>query len=433
MNEEYALFALVNVFDVTPSFLLPIFINDGKFYFQEINDDKIVSFEEAEVNELFKCKLFIIKESMNYREGSRAVYAINSANERFFYGSIDMVDKTATLLKIGFNDHFFYSSLKQFHNISYNTSLTSSYLITSTPSQTELRSDLKYTTQYSVLATGMSLHMGKYINNLLNANEKTNIIEENDNTAWCFKLQNSDGISTVNSIFELLKWHERPMEHLPMVYKYYVKTSKDILKLSEQFYLLNTLLDVDDWRYGFEKFPCPLYDEVELSTLLWEKFYNYALDSYKSKVLMQLNAWGMPVFNTNNSEFLAHGLDTMDWINHCLEESNDERTLLTIVIKKISSDIRAFVVREHLNNDYRTLSHVQCQCSKIPYNSHNVIMLLVSIIKLYQENLNIIFISSCDELGDEFSEKLSNLQNKYSDKCKIWSMPGRVFVNPEDS
>lgn len=437
MNAEYTLFALVNVFDITPAFLLPVFINDGKFYFQEIENDIIISFEEATVNEIFKCKLFQIKESINYKKGSRAVYAINSVNDLFFYGSVDMVDKTAMLFKLGHKDFSFRAALEQFHkiyDISHKNSV--SYLIASAPVNIAPRSRISQYSNSSIPCYSAKMAYRRpyvYARKYGSINTTaTKIIEEDDDIALCFYPQKTNGTATVKGIFELLKQLEAPVKQTGrMIYKY-VKTSKDILKLSEQAFLLDVLLHVDAWRYGFEQ-PHYLYSEVELSLLLWEKFYNHALKSYEEKVLMQLNAWGIPVCNASDSEFLAYEIDATDWINDYLEENDDVRTLLTVVVKEISPDIRAFVVREHSNNDYHTISHIWCQCRREPYNDDTVISLLSSIIELYQELINMIFISSCDELGDEFSDELINLQNKNRGKCKILSMPGRVYVNPEDS
>ena len=79
---QYKLCLLINVFGVKPTFLLPIFENDGQYYFQNICNDKIESFSLAELEPFVECEKYNVVEKNFYRAiDSCAFYAIETLCE----------------------------------------------------------------------------------------------------------------------------------------------------------------------------------------------------------------------------------------------------------------------------------------------------------------------------------------------------------------
>ena len=81
------LYLFLNVFDVTPTFLLPVFTDRTRFFFQEIENDAIKSFSEADMDYFSDCPQIRPISNDVYSVGESAIYAVQFPDGRFISGN----------------------------------------------------------------------------------------------------------------------------------------------------------------------------------------------------------------------------------------------------------------------------------------------------------------------------------------------------------
>ncbi len=86
MDMSLYLSALINVFNVVPAFLLPVFSNGVQFFFQVLDNDEISRFEEADLSQFTEKNVYQILDHRLYKPGSPAVYGIDLPNGKYTYG-----------------------------------------------------------------------------------------------------------------------------------------------------------------------------------------------------------------------------------------------------------------------------------------------------------------------------------------------------------
>lgn len=82
----YKLHFLINVFGVSPTFLLPIFKKENHYFFQVIENGEIVSFEKADLKQFKNCKRYYVK-SLTYmvHENYPPVFGIETYDCNDYY------------------------------------------------------------------------------------------------------------------------------------------------------------------------------------------------------------------------------------------------------------------------------------------------------------------------------------------------------------
>lgn len=91
MNMSLYLSALINVFDVVPAFLLPVFSNGVQFFFQGLDNNVISRFEEADLSQFIEKPVYQILDRHLYESGSPAIYGINLPNGDYIYGNSGII------------------------------------------------------------------------------------------------------------------------------------------------------------------------------------------------------------------------------------------------------------------------------------------------------------------------------------------------------
>lgn len=81
------LYLFLNVFDVTPTFLLPVFTDRTRFFFQEIENDAIKSFSEADLDYFSDCPQIKPISNDVYSVGESAIYAVQFPDGRLISGN----------------------------------------------------------------------------------------------------------------------------------------------------------------------------------------------------------------------------------------------------------------------------------------------------------------------------------------------------------
>ena len=114
MNNNLKLDHLINVFGVKPTFLLPVFTDGFKFYFQKIEHDIISSFSEADLVCFSECDQIEVGTSIEYTAeytvGSPAIYAVQLPDRNYmigtskdilslYYKNISILSKFSTFLE----------------------------------------------------------------------------------------------------------------------------------------------------------------------------------------------------------------------------------------------------------------------------------------------------------------------------------------------
>jgi hypothetical protein len=94
MVEKYFIHSFVNVFGVTPTFLLPIFKNQaGELKFQKLENDNIQSFVDAEIKNFSECLTYQNNLGQeDYTIGNPAIYAIDLPDGSFVYGKRENIE-----------------------------------------------------------------------------------------------------------------------------------------------------------------------------------------------------------------------------------------------------------------------------------------------------------------------------------------------------
>ena len=87
MNMSLYLSALINVFNVVPAFLLPVFSNGVQFFFQVLDNYTISRFEEADLSQFTEKTVYQIFDHHLYNLGSPAVYGIDLPGGKYTYGN----------------------------------------------------------------------------------------------------------------------------------------------------------------------------------------------------------------------------------------------------------------------------------------------------------------------------------------------------------
>lgn len=82
---QYELYGLINVFDVNPTFLLPIFKKGEEYYFQDIYKNKINSFSRADLTQFKNCKIYNINDRYVFKVQCPAFYGIEKPNSSDYY------------------------------------------------------------------------------------------------------------------------------------------------------------------------------------------------------------------------------------------------------------------------------------------------------------------------------------------------------------
>ena len=91
MSKLLYLSTLINVFNVVPTFLLPVFSDGSQFYFQVLKNDTIDCFEEADLSNFSACRSYDIVEQKTFMPKSSAIYAIDMPDGSFIYGDSDFI------------------------------------------------------------------------------------------------------------------------------------------------------------------------------------------------------------------------------------------------------------------------------------------------------------------------------------------------------
>lgn len=86
MTAFFNLNRLINVFGVKPTFLLPVFTDGEKPYFQEIKHNRISAFSEAILEEFSECEQIQVESSPAYAVSAPAVYAVQLPDGSYVMG-----------------------------------------------------------------------------------------------------------------------------------------------------------------------------------------------------------------------------------------------------------------------------------------------------------------------------------------------------------
>lgn len=110
MNDtnQYKLFGTINLFDLVPDFIYPIFENKGKYYFQNsYNSIEIDSFDEI-CGEKYISRITPLPSSFNklinvkeyYTVGDEPLVAFQTSKEKYFIGTSDIFNEFIKDIKI---------------------------------------------------------------------------------------------------------------------------------------------------------------------------------------------------------------------------------------------------------------------------------------------------------------------------------------------
>lgn len=91
MSEYLYLSALINVFGVIPTFLLPVFSNGRQFFFQVIENNAIAHFEIADLSQFAESPAYQISDRSLYAPKCPAVYAIDMPGGKYVFGNSDFI------------------------------------------------------------------------------------------------------------------------------------------------------------------------------------------------------------------------------------------------------------------------------------------------------------------------------------------------------
>ena len=92
-HEKKILCYCINVFNITPTFLLPVFKNeiDNTYYAQKSENNKIINFEEIEINKYrLYSKIYDVDTYVKYEIGSDTVYSIDYETG-FLFGTREII------------------------------------------------------------------------------------------------------------------------------------------------------------------------------------------------------------------------------------------------------------------------------------------------------------------------------------------------------
>lgn len=78
---------LINVFNVWPAFLLPVFYDEEKFFFQKIQSNYIESFVEADLHRFAESYSFEVQDEIVAKVNECAIYAVGFNQSDYFYGN----------------------------------------------------------------------------------------------------------------------------------------------------------------------------------------------------------------------------------------------------------------------------------------------------------------------------------------------------------
>ena len=93
LEKRIALVSFINVFDVAPTFLLPLFTDGDNFLFQKIENDKIAFFVEANLNMFNDSTKYKIDDGNKiFAIGDNAVYAIDVTERKYVYGDRETIE-----------------------------------------------------------------------------------------------------------------------------------------------------------------------------------------------------------------------------------------------------------------------------------------------------------------------------------------------------
>lgn len=110
---------LINVFNVWPAFLLPVFYNDQKFFFQKIQSkyNYIDSFVEADLKCFEESYYFEVKKEIGAAVNESAIYAIGFNKSDFIYGDSETIidDYRENFIKYE-QDEYFKKTIISFMN-----------------------------------------------------------------------------------------------------------------------------------------------------------------------------------------------------------------------------------------------------------------------------------------------------------------------------
>lgn len=105
-KNKYKLFGTMNMFDLVPDFVYPVFENSGKYYFQNSdNSIEIDSFHEIygekHINKIKPLALsFNASTKEYYRVGDEPVVAFQTDKENYFVGTSDNFNEFIQSIKI---------------------------------------------------------------------------------------------------------------------------------------------------------------------------------------------------------------------------------------------------------------------------------------------------------------------------------------------
>lgn len=91
MNNKYKLFCFINVFDVWPAFLLPVFYDGNRYYFEKIQYNTIEKFVDADLTKFSESTNITINENKVYLSKDEALYAIGFEPNDYIYGNITKI------------------------------------------------------------------------------------------------------------------------------------------------------------------------------------------------------------------------------------------------------------------------------------------------------------------------------------------------------
>ena len=124
---NYKLHMLINVFDISPAFLLPIYNKDDEYYFQCLMDHRIRDFTIASMEKFEECKQYTVDENIYKTTGDSALYAIEIADgTHYVYGdSKYVIDYYSGNMELFESCDYFKEIMEDFKKIKNTTNLPS--------------------------------------------------------------------------------------------------------------------------------------------------------------------------------------------------------------------------------------------------------------------------------------------------------------------
>lgn len=109
----YKLIGFLNLFDIVPDFVFPVFEHNGSFYFQNGKKDKIEMFEKVKDGLQDRIIQLKAKESLLLTIVSKPIYAFQKLEEDIEYGTAAQIAKVLNEYKT--NDSILQKEIEEFY------------------------------------------------------------------------------------------------------------------------------------------------------------------------------------------------------------------------------------------------------------------------------------------------------------------------------